>query len=230
MEVVGALAGSECPIGILAGGTGNLLVRALAIPRAVHRAVPTLLHGDVLTIDLGRFDSGRRFAIAAGVGVDAAMVAETPAWLKRRLGVAAYVLVGGWAAIRAVARTEVVAATVTVDGTSERVRATALMVANFGAVLGHRIILGPGIRPDDGLLDVCIFCPRSLGDAARIMWRLIRADFRPHPSMIYRRGRHIQIEAVTPCLVQADGEIVDKTPVCISVEGLAVRVLVPRAR
>jgi hypothetical protein len=76
MEVAGALSGGDTPIGVLAGGTGNLIARALGIPLSVKRAVPALLDGGELRIDLGRFDSGRRFAIAAGVGIDAAMVAD----------------------------------------------------------------------------------------------------------------------------------------------------------
>src|SRR4029453_8366580 len=106
MEVAGALAGTGRPIGVLAGGTGNLLARALGIPLRIRDAVPALIKGKELLIDLGRLDSGRRFAIAAGVGIDAQMVAETPSWLKRRLGVVAYTIMGTRATLRAVFRRE----------------------------------------------------------------------------------------------------------------------------
>src|SRR5439155_6842896 len=125
----------------LAGGTGNLLARALGIPLSVRRAIMALIDGGQLKIDLGRFDSGRRFAIAAGVGIDAAMVADTPGWLKRRLGVLAYTIMGTRAALRAVLRRQFFQARVTVDGTVFERRAAAVMVANFGAVLGRRITL-----------------------------------------------------------------------------------------
>src|SRR5262249_30279272 len=133
MEIAGALANSATPVGVLAGGTRNLLPRALGIPLSVRRAASGLLAGQGLLLDLGRFDSGRRFAIAAGVGVDASMVAETPGWLKRRLGVLAYVLMGSRAAVRSVLRREFFLARVVIDGTAYERRATALMVANFGA-------------------------------------------------------------------------------------------------
>src|SRR5581483_4571908 len=119
MEIATALAGTNTPIGVLAGGTGNLLARAVGIPLSIRRAVPMLLSADVLLIDVGRFESGRRFAIAAGVGIDASMVAETPGWLKRRLGVLAYTLMGARAAVRAVVRRQFFVARVTVDGTTE---------------------------------------------------------------------------------------------------------------
>jgi diacylglycerol kinase family enzyme len=104
------------------------------------------------------------------------------------------------------------------------------MIANFGAVLGKRITLGPGIRTDDGLLDACVFSPRTIGDALRVMWRLIRRDFRSDPCMLYARGRSIRVETTPPLPWQADGELMGTTPFSVAVEPLAVRLLVPALR
>ena len=227
MEVAGALAGSDARVGVLAGGTGNLLARALGIPLAIHRAIPALLEGTELLIDVGRFDSGGRFAIAAGVGIDASMVRDTPPWLKRRLGVLAYTLMGTRAALRAIWKRDYFLARVTVDGETQERRAAAVMIANFGAVLGNRITLGPAIRTDDGYLDGCIFSPHTLGDALRVMWRLLRADFRSDPCMWYARGRSVRVETTPALPWQADGELMGTTPFSVVVEPLAVRLLVP---
>src|SRR5687768_2864990 len=91
MEVVGTLAGKGPPVGILPGGTGNLLARSLGIPLTVPAAVRALAAGREARIDLGRIGDGRVFGIGAGVGVDATMIQETPALWKRRLGVLSYV-------------------------------------------------------------------------------------------------------------------------------------------
>jgi diacylglycerol kinase (ATP) len=230
MEVAGALAGSDTPIGVLAGGTGNLLARALGIPLSIKHAVPALLSGGEVQIDLGRFESGRRFAIAAGVGIDASMVAETPAWLKRRLGILAYTMMGTRAALRAVLRREFFDVRLTIDGVVHERRAAAVMVANFGAVLGKRITLGPEIRTDDGLLDGCVFSPRTLRDATRIAWRMLRGDFESDPCMLYGRGKEIRVDTTPPQQWQADGELMGTTPFSVVVEPLAVRVLVPKQR
>lgn len=228
MEVAGALAGSPIAIGVLAGGTGNLLARALKIPLEVRHAVAALLDGVEVPIDLGRFDSGRRFAIAAGVGIDAAMIAETPDWLKRRLGVFAYTMMGARAAVRTVLRRDFFHARVTVDGTVYERRAAAVMIANFGTVLGNRITLGPEIRPDDGLLDACVFSPGTLRDAVRIMWRMVRRDFGADPCILYGRGREIRVETTPPRPWQADGELMGTTPFSVVVDPRATRLLVPR--
>jgi YegS/Rv2252/BmrU family lipid kinase len=227
MEVAGALAGTGLPIAVLPGGTGNLIARALGIPFRVERAIAALTKGSESLIDLGRLDSGRRFAIAAGVGIDSIMIAETPSWLKRRLGVLAYTIMGSRAALRAVVKREFFHARLTVDGIVHERQAAAVMIANFGAVLGERIILGPDIRTDDGFLDGCIFSPRSMFDAFRIMWRLLRHDFRSDPCVLYCRGRDIRVETTPHLPAQADGELLGMTPFHAVVEPLAARLLVP---
>jgi diacylglycerol kinase family enzyme len=195
----------------------------------VTRAVPLLLLGDVRKIDLG-IVRGRHFAVAAGVGIDASMVQETPTWLKRRLGVLAYTIMATKAALRAVLLRRFFTVRVEVDGAAEMIerRAAAVMFANFGAILDDRIAFGPGIAVDDGLLDCCIFSPANLRDALRIMWRVTRRDFRPDAAILYRKGKRFRL-ATDPVLpLQADGELIGDTPVEITVEPLAAQLLVPR--
>lgn len=226
MEVVGALAGTGRPVGVLAGGTGNLIARTLGIPLDVRLAVPALVRGDRALIDLGRLGGGRRFAFAAGVGIDARMIEGTPAALKRRLGVLAYALT----AARAVLRRERFLVRVTVDGVAHEREAVAVMVANFGAVLNELIRLGPAIREDDGLLDLCIFSPVTHQDAARVLWRLVRKRFDDEdPCLFYRAGRSFHVETDPVRQAQADGELLGPTPFDVTVEPRAATLLVPRA-
>jgi YegS/Rv2252/BmrU family lipid kinase len=227
MEVAGALAWSEVPIGVLAGGTGNLLARALGVPMKVEKAVPALLGGTLKRIDLGVIQ-GHRFAVAAGVGIDAAMIEQTPRWMKRRLGVLAYTLIATRAALGAVLRRRFFLARLEVDGELIERRAAAVLFANFGAILENRIAFGPDIEVDDGMLDCCIFSPRHLRDAMRIMWRVTRRDFRPDPSILYRKGTRFRIETEPVLSLQADGELLGPTPADVTVEPLAAQLLIPR--
>jgi diacylglycerol kinase (ATP) len=230
MEVAAALAAhaSETPIGVLAGGTGNLVARAFGIPLSVTRAVPALLDGDERRIDLGRLGNGGGFSVAAGVGIDAAMIAETPGWLKRRLGVLAYTIIGARAALRTVVGRDFFTARITVDGVVHERRAAMVMIANVGAVLGERLVLGPEIRPDDGMLDACVFSPNTMRDALRIVRRMVLRDFDSDPAVLYVSGRHIRVETDPPRLWQADGDVMGTTPFEAAIEPLAVRLLVPR--
>lgn len=228
MEVVGALAGTGVPVGVLPGGTGNLVARTLGIPRDPARAAELLVAGRTARVDLGlvRADGGpaRHFAFAAGVGIDARMIERTPAAWKRRAGVAAYV----FAAAGAVLAGERFAVRVTADGSAWAGEAAAVMVVNFGAVLGDLLHFGPGIAADDGRLDLCVFAPRSAADAARALLRLARRDFRPDPALVYLPGRAFTVAADPPRAAQADGELIGATPLAVEVVPLAATFLVPQ--
>jgi diacylglycerol kinase family enzyme len=91
--------GSEAPVGFLPGGRTSVLPRALGLPRdpveAARRVAGALSAGRARRISLGRVN-GRRFAFAAGIGLDAELVRRVDR-LGRRLdgrrpGDVAYVL------------------------------------------------------------------------------------------------------------------------------------------
>jgi diacylglycerol kinase (ATP) len=223
MEVLGAVAETGPPVGALAGGTANVISRTMGIPLDPRRAIPLLLAGDEARIDLGRLGSGRRFALGLGVGLDATMIAFAPARLKKRLGFFAYIIAG----FRAVITMRTFHLRLTVDGEVIERDAAAVLIANFGAVLNDLVTFGDGIRHDDGVLNACVFSPRNFWDAQRILWRLMRKDFSPTPSMFYRAGKEFTVETIPPRPVQADGEILPPTPVTISVEPRLGRLIVP---
>ena len=222
-EVIGALAGRGVPDGILPGGTGNLLARYLRIPLDIDCAVRALVAGTTRHMDLGRLPSGRAYAYSAGVGVDATMVAETSPALKRLLGMPAYML----AATRAVLQARLFDVRAVVDGTVYERQASAVYVANQPHVLGGRVTFGPGIRNDDGLLDLCVYTPRTPADAVRIMWKLYRGDFRPDPALFFARGATFDVEATPTQLAQADGELLGAGPLRVQVEPAGAFLLKP---
>lgn len=224
MEVLGALAHHGPPVGVLAGGTGNVIARTFGIPLNPARAVPLLLDGDRAKVDLGRLGDGRRFMIGVGVGLDAAMMAEAPATLKKRFGFMAYVI-GGF---KAVLRNQKFQLRLTVDGSVYDLPASAILVANLGAVLNDFVTFGDGIVHDDGLLNACVFSPRNMRDSTRILIRMIRKDFSPDPCLFYKSGREFRIETVPHMLAQADGEVLDGTPISVSVDPLAGCLLIPK--
>jgi len=226
MEVLGVLAHRGPPVGVLAGGTGNVVARTLGIPLNPLRAVPMLLDGDEATLDLGRLGDGRRFAIGVGVGLDATMIREAPARLKKRFGFMAYVI-GGY---KAVIRNQKFSLRLTVDGEVYERTASAVLVANFGAVLNDLVAFGQGIVHDDGLLDACVFSPGNLWDAMRILWRMLRKDFSADPCLFYKSGRDFLIETSPSMPAQADGELLPPSPLSVCVDPLAGCFLIPKKK
>ena len=226
MEVLSALAHQATPVGVLAGGTANVVARTLGIPLNPLRAVPKLLWGDEARLDLGRLSDGRRFAIGVGVGLDATMIAEAPARLKKRFGFMAYVI-GGY---KAVLRNQKFKLRLTVDGHLYERPASAVLIANFGAVLNNWLTFGDGILYDDGLLTACVFSPANLRDSLRVLWRMIRKDFRDDPCLFYKSGREFKVETFPDMPSQADGELLQGTPLAVSVDPLAGTLLIPKRK
>lgn len=226
MEAATALAEHpDAPaLGILAVGTANVLARSLDIPLQLDAAVRALLDADTVSIDLGHIVGGPRFAIGLGVGLDASMIAGASSTMKRRIGYLAY----AWSALLAGLRLERFGARITVDGAVHEVETSSVLVANFGLVLRDLVCFGEEVHHADGRLDVCVYSPRSLLDAARILWRMLRGGVSRDRCVRTISGRHIRIETHPPRRMQADGEVLGLTPVEIHVVPNAVRLLVPR--
>ncbi|MBC7896412.1 MAG: diacylglycerol kinase family lipid kinase [Cytophagaceae bacterium] len=225
MEVLEAAGRHGRPVGILPGGTGNLVARALGTPLRIERAVHALLLGHERRIDLGELEDGRTFAFAAGVGIDATMLERASPRFKRYAGVLAYVMAATYATVQ-LKRFELRA---TVDGVEHTFHAAEAMVLNFGTVLGGMLELAPKVDPSDGWLDLCVYDPRTLGDALGIGWRIWRHRLTGHAHMHFLRGKIIRLETVPIRAAQADGELLGTTPITCVVRPGAARVLTSAA-
>jgi YegS/Rv2252/BmrU family lipid kinase len=223
MEAVGALIGRDVPVGILPGGTGNQLARHFRIPLSVRRAVRALRGARVVPLDLGRLVDGPHFALTAGLGLDAALIAGATPASKRRFGVLAYV----WSGANAVRVQKPFNVRVEADGQVFEREASLAMIANVGALLDGHFALGPGVTPDDGLLDLAIFSPRGALDGAHHAWRMVRRDFRADARMLFLRASHISVSAPDGVLAQADGELLKHSRIDATVVPGGARFLAP---
>jgi diacylglycerol kinase (ATP) len=221
-----AEAGSAAPIGILPGGTGNQLARALQIPLRPSRAVSALLAGERRHIDLADLDGQRRVGIGAGVGLDAAMIAGARGRLKRWLGVGAYVV----SATRASLKPRRFPVRVEVDGRVIEREAVLAMALNLGHAFNGVIELAPGSSLTDGLLDLVLVDARHGWDAVMFaVTELLLHRRRPHPRWEFARGREIRIEPLVlgiPC--QADGDLLSARSFTLRVAPGAGQVLIPK--
>ena len=72
---VDVVAGTDAALAIIPAGTANLLASNLGIPKDLEAAVEVGLSGERLKLDVGRVN-GEGFAVMAGAGFDAQMIAD----------------------------------------------------------------------------------------------------------------------------------------------------------
>ena len=176
------LAGTGVALGLLPGGTGNLLARNLDVPvSSISEAMEVVLDGLDRVIDLGWLDlDGERhaFTVMAGLGFDAKIMDDAPEGVKARVGWAAYVM----SASKHLGDNSF-QASITIDaGESESCDARTVIVGNCGTLTGG-IVLLPDAVIDDGLLDVAILTPQSLADWTALAGRVLVGKEADGPSI-----------------------------------------------
>jgi diacylglycerol kinase (ATP) len=97
-DVIQGLAGSTVPLGIIPFGTGNVMAQNLHLPRDPVDVARSIFSSHPIRVPLGRItcsDQSWLFAMAAGMGVHAALMSEARRSGKDTAGKAAYFLAGG---------------------------------------------------------------------------------------------------------------------------------------
>lgn len=224
--VVEAMSESGVPLTIVPSGTGNLLARNLLLPLTDAAAmVQATFDGDRIGVDVGfaaiRRQDGtseeRAFVVMGGMGLDAAMIANTSGDLKKRVGWIAYVD----GAARSLAGAKPFRIAYQVAGRRlHSAKVQSILIANCGS-LPAGLELIPSASVSDGELDIAIFQPKNaLGWI--LVWRRVAWDnsvlrrFRAgrqvlalrteDNSVLYAHGTGLDVASETPQPVQLDGD------------------------
>ena len=232
MQAAAALVGTDVALGVIPGGTGNLLAGNLRIPASPERAARALVAGRPRPFDLGRMErpgGALYFAVACGAGYDARVMAGTLSEHKRRWGMAAYFAT----TLRLITDIRSTSHVITIDGVEYDAVGAMVLVANCGEVIPPLVRLRAGIRPDDGLLDVVVMRANSFSESVRAVWALLRdaPTAEGEETFVgYARGREIRVETDPVQPVQLDGEPGGDTPFTATVVPGAIKIMVPRRR
>jgi diacylglycerol kinase family enzyme len=199
MSAMSALVGTDTAMAVLPAGTGNLLAANLGLSSDLTVGIEVALEGGLRRLDVGATD-GRLFVVMAGMGFDADMLAATSDSAKARIGWPAYVL----GAMRHLRDRPMRVSIRIDDGEPIRRRARSVLIANVGRLQGGIRLLTEA-RPDDGLLDVAILTPHTLGHWAALAWAVIRRRSRV-PSMEVLRGARVEVISDRAQPRQLDGD------------------------
>ncbi|HEY0216396.1 MAG TPA: diacylglycerol kinase family protein [Cellulomonas sp.] len=257
--VAEGLVGTEVPMGLVPVGTGNLLARNLDIPIGDPiAAVQVALDGVDRTIDVGwlrvlQFESDvddevaeasdelpddsdlprdHIFLVIAGVGFDAAMVADADDDLKAKVGWVAYFVAGikhlHGRRLRTVVRLD--------DAPATPARVRSFLIGNCGRLPGG-ITLLPDAVLDDGWLDVAAIDTRGgVAGWAQLFGEVVLQGVGVRsqlPAKIGRidhaRAREVHLEVSGGEYVQVDGDVIGQvTALSARVDPGALVVRVPR--
>jgi diacylglycerol kinase (ATP) len=222
-EVVNGLAGSECALGVLRGGMGDVFAKEVGIPKPPEKALPLLLAGERRRFDLGMAGE-RYFLLMAGVGFDADVVRRVPGAAKRRLGSTSYAL---WAA-KLAAGYRSRQAMLSVDGETREADLFWALLGNTRSY-GGLIDITSEALVDDGLLDAYVFEGRGVVWEASTAAKLALRRHYGARGVTFQRVRELSIETAG-LAVQVDGEYLGETPMRFSVAAQALDVLLPRGQ
>jgi diacylglycerol kinase family enzyme len=258
-----AIRGSGVPLAIVPSGTGNLLARNLRLPLdGQEEVVAAAFEGDTVDVDIcvatlrrpdGHIEE-HAFVVMAGMGLDAAMIANTNDDLKKSMGWVAYIdgaarsLAGAepFRVVYEVVKRRTARHNTQAIPTSTRLHSAkvqSILFANCGELPG-----GISLIPDgsilDGEIDVALVQPTGafgwLGVWRKVWWdNSVLRRTRAGRAALERRGRDTSVrylrgvaaEAATPIPqpVELDGdEFGVATRVGCRVEEGSLKVSVPK--
>jgi YegS/Rv2252/BmrU family lipid kinase len=219
-EVAAGLLGTPAALGILPGGTANLLARALGLPTDPVKAAGVLGRLPARPLDVG-LAGDHPFLMMVSAGLDARVLEVLDTHLKWRFGKGAIVYQGVREWWRyAYPRLEIIA-----DG--GRLAATFAAVANI-PYYGGSLRLAPAARPDDGWLELVVF--RGTGRAATLAFTLdlLRSAHLRRRDVEVRRVREVAFAAPAGAPAQVDGDVCqERLPLAVRLAPERLLVLAP---
>ncbi|HEX7278995.1 MAG TPA: diacylglycerol kinase family protein [Solirubrobacterales bacterium] len=218
--VGGAMAGSETPLGLIPGGRGNDLARALGIPSGPEDAVDVVLGGHSRTIDVGEAN-GKRFLGIVSVGFDSEC---------NRLANETSFIRGNWVYAYSMVRTLIgwkpARFTLAVGEERKRISGYFVDVAN-NSVYGGGMYIAPEAELDDGEFDVV-----SIGEGGKLRFLLglrdvLKGEHLDKDEVSVFRTPRLELDASRPFPVYADGDHLTDLPVSLRVLPRCLSILVP---
>jgi|HubBroStandDraft_3_1064219.scaffolds.fasta_scaffold10460_4 diacylglycerol kinase (ATP) len=203
-EVAAGLLGTRTALGILPGGTVNLMAHALGIPRNPVAAAELLAGLPPRPLDVGLAGSSP-FLMMASAGLDARILAVVNQDFKWRFGRLAVVLHGLWEWWRySYPELAVVA-----DG--ERLAASFASVSNI-PLYGGGFRLAPGAHPDDRQLDLVLFRGNGRFTTLSFIIDVLRAAHTRRKDVSIRTVRDVVFEVPEGSAAQVDGDLCEEPP------------------
>lgn len=220
MEVANGMIGSDVPMAILPGGTGNAMAFELKISRELREAVRLICTSPkTQAVDIVQAN-GRYFMLRLYSGVEENQ--KTSRAMKDRYGVIAYPM-SVLSMTRSLNKANY---RLTIDGKVIEEDGVSCFVINAGSLGGVTLSYNLNMTATDGLLDVFML-DTSVSTLRSATGRFLNLDTN-QAGLHYWRGKEIIMEADPPQTIWVDGELLGQTPVTIKVLPAAIKIVVPQ--
>lgn len=150
--------GKRLPIGYIPSGTMNDFASAIGIPKDMPAAAQKIVDSDIITVDIGSFNS-EYFTYIAAFGMFTEVSYETSQQMKNMFGSLAYIMEG----MKRFNMTKTYKVSVTHDGETTEDEYIYGMVSNSSSIGGIKGFGGDDILLDDGVFEVFLIkAPKNL--------------------------------------------------------------------
>ena len=222
-QCAGVLAGSSVAMGVLPLGTGNTLARSLCIPIDLNAAAKTLADGHIIHMDVGRVN-GQAFVNSVTLGLSSEIAHALTPEVKKKLGVLSWPVTG----FKVLRRHRALKLRVRSAEKNYKVRTHQLVVAN-GHFIAWPLASAPDAAVNDKTLDVFVLGRERKRSMLLSAIQLLRGRHIKSADAKFFRTSAVRIESLgKPVPADVDGEINQQTPLDLTIEPGALRVVVPR--
>jgi YegS/Rv2252/BmrU family lipid kinase len=224
--VVDGLAGHPVPLAILPRGTANSFATELDISKNLEEAFQLIVGPhQIKPVDLIQNDL-RYYLLECSVGFTSRAIAGVSREEKNKLGWLPYI----WKGIRNFIGVDDIRFNLAIDGEKVHLKANEVSLFNTGQIGIINEHLDTDIYLDDGRLDLYVIHSRSIWELLTILYYRLTGSAKRAPHIKYWPVKQ-EVEIISKPILrfQADGDLMENTPVILKLAKEALQVIVPEA-